>query len=588
MTNLIKKVKVKKQDGTFTDYIPIGAEAKNVKMNNDYSVQENIGNIDIENDGNINEQLENNALLINNINNNKGKVISGSSEYSVFLTNDDYLITITYSGSHPYLAVSKNGEEWNKVFFLPQDMVYPESYDFSITYLNGYFYICYDVKDREYNHYSELPQGIFKGGNRIGITKTKDFIKYEKWIVDVDTQFKQVWAPEWFIDNGNVYLTANVATGTETYVITSESSTVFMHRCFLFTLDSTYKNITNSVEILPSYEHPVIDPYLFKENGNYYLFIKDEDQNTILQFKNSSIMFSSNNLINDIKVYNTMNKIQGIEGPAVIKFNGLYYLYADSYSQSHATKLFLTNDIEKWYNVNTCNSVNSMYHFTPYIINSTTLKNLMIDIFNKNGYPVLINNHYDRIDYIVPQESEYDIFFALNNRKYVFMHGLEGGLTINSINMDLIKSNGTFKILSMSKITKPLIIKNVRDNSSYKVAQEFYNDIVLQMRDSFECYVSATIESYGEIYSGITNNSIFGKVSITTAANTKKLSTINFPQTINEARIQAILLTPLISYSNLDSDIKYVVDSYSSTGFKIGVKTSTAMTLDFYYYVMIR
>ena len=52
--------------------------------------------------------------------------------------------------------------------------------------------------------------------------------------------------------------------------------------------------------------------------------------------------------------------------------------------------------------------------------------------------------------------------------------------------------------------------------------------------------------------------------------------------------IKLILLIYSKSYSNLDSDIKYVVDSYSSTGFKIGVKTSTAMTLDFYYYVMIR
>ncbi len=58
MADLIKKVKIKKQDGTFTDYIPIGAEADNVVMNNNYSVQDNIGNIDIEKDGNIVEQIQ--------------------------------------------------------------------------------------------------------------------------------------------------------------------------------------------------------------------------------------------------------------------------------------------------------------------------------------------------------------------------------------------------------------------------------------------------------------------------------------------------------------------------------------------------
>ena len=58
MADLIKKIKIKKQDGTFTDYIPIGAEAQNVNMQNESSVQANIGNIDLENDGNIDQQLK--------------------------------------------------------------------------------------------------------------------------------------------------------------------------------------------------------------------------------------------------------------------------------------------------------------------------------------------------------------------------------------------------------------------------------------------------------------------------------------------------------------------------------------------------
>lgn len=39
MADLIKKIKIKKQDGTFTDYIPIGAEAKNISTNDGDSVQ---------------------------------------------------------------------------------------------------------------------------------------------------------------------------------------------------------------------------------------------------------------------------------------------------------------------------------------------------------------------------------------------------------------------------------------------------------------------------------------------------------------------------------------------------------------------
>lgn len=39
MADLIKKIKIKKQDGTFTDYIPIGAEAKNVSTEDGESVE---------------------------------------------------------------------------------------------------------------------------------------------------------------------------------------------------------------------------------------------------------------------------------------------------------------------------------------------------------------------------------------------------------------------------------------------------------------------------------------------------------------------------------------------------------------------
>ena len=39
MADLVKKIKIKKQDGTFTDYIPIGAEAQNVSTSDGDSVQ---------------------------------------------------------------------------------------------------------------------------------------------------------------------------------------------------------------------------------------------------------------------------------------------------------------------------------------------------------------------------------------------------------------------------------------------------------------------------------------------------------------------------------------------------------------------
>ena len=58
MANVIKKVKIKKEDDTYTDYIPIGADAKNVTTKNGDSVEDVLGNINLNEDGNIKEQLD--------------------------------------------------------------------------------------------------------------------------------------------------------------------------------------------------------------------------------------------------------------------------------------------------------------------------------------------------------------------------------------------------------------------------------------------------------------------------------------------------------------------------------------------------
>ena len=42
MADLIKKVKIKKQDGTYTDYIPIGVDAKNISMSDGSSIEDKL------------------------------------------------------------------------------------------------------------------------------------------------------------------------------------------------------------------------------------------------------------------------------------------------------------------------------------------------------------------------------------------------------------------------------------------------------------------------------------------------------------------------------------------------------------------
>lgn len=46
MGQIVKKLKLKQADGTFTDYIPLGAEAKNVILNSGETVENKIANIE--------------------------------------------------------------------------------------------------------------------------------------------------------------------------------------------------------------------------------------------------------------------------------------------------------------------------------------------------------------------------------------------------------------------------------------------------------------------------------------------------------------------------------------------------------------
>ncbi len=581
MTDRVKKLKVKKVDGSFTDYISIGADAKDIDMSNGYSVEEAIGSIDVDNDGNIESQLKN----INNKIINQGAILNGAAP--TWLLKNEYLITISYDTSKRFLAISKNGETWYQAFYLNNDLFFPNSYDFSITYYNDYFYICYDVRDENYNGFSELPKDIFKGGNRIGITKTKDFIQYEKWLVDVNPQYKQVFAPEWFIDDNNIYIVANAATGTDIYTSDDLPRPTFMHHCFLYKMDSNFKTIVQETQIL-SYTHPVLDPFLYKENNIYYLFIKDENDKTILQFKNSSLNFNSEHLINTLYNYNSGNENIGMEGPSLIKFNNLYFLYADAYSQNHTPKLFLSDSIEKWYNINTCNSQTSMYHWTPYSINTNLLRQQMIEIFNKNGYPLFVENNYERVDYIVPHQESYDIFFALPERNYIFVHGLDNGLTIKSINMSLMPVNSKIKFLSMSAIPRPLIIKNKQYNSTKKIFREFYDTITLNMRDSLEGTSVSPTDLIGNLQTQINNNSIAGCISVDVIADQNKTVNVSFPQSIETKRIQSLIATPFTEVSNLQYDLKYCIDSYTKTGFSIGIRSGKTMSMMIYYLAIIR
>ena len=57
MSDRIKKIKVKKADGSMTDYIPIGVDAENVDFDNGYKLDNIVGSINPDESGSIAAQL---------------------------------------------------------------------------------------------------------------------------------------------------------------------------------------------------------------------------------------------------------------------------------------------------------------------------------------------------------------------------------------------------------------------------------------------------------------------------------------------------------------------------------------------------
>ena len=63
----IKKIKIKQQDGTLSDYYPIGADAQNIDFTNGYNLDQIVGNINPDEDGTLEVQLSKTIKYYNTV-----------------------------------------------------------------------------------------------------------------------------------------------------------------------------------------------------------------------------------------------------------------------------------------------------------------------------------------------------------------------------------------------------------------------------------------------------------------------------------------------------------------------------------------
>ena len=114
----LKHIRVQQSNGSYSAPIPIGADAVNVQMRNGNNLQETIGNIDSNNDGNITTNLTNLQNAINNLNETKanksqiGSPAATDTAAGMIDTSRIYIYTGNQSGYINGNWYFYNGSTW--------------------------------------------------------------------------------------------------------------------------------------------------------------------------------------------------------------------------------------------------------------------------------------------------------------------------------------------------------------------------------------------------------------------------------------------------------------------------------------------
>lgn len=517
-----------------------------------------------------------NIIALDNFNNlvaEKIKEKQGMISYRPTFLYDDYYFTISYEGHNRiYLYTSLDCINWQKVFEIPKSILMEDctfASDFSCIVDNGYFYLIYDYGNPDYNGWSDLNPDLFRGGNRVGVARTNNFIDWEKWNLPIDLQYKQTFAPEFFIDtNGKHYITISLST-TE---IKTDSSNVsrYFKKNYIIETDDTFHNIINITNNL-NVDFVNIDGFIYKENDIYYLAVKDEEVKTIKIYSSSNIL-SFSNLVSEVKMFDKENNIKGIEAPSIIKINNYYILTVDVYSMDHTTAIFVSQDLENWSNWNLLNTPDYMFHFTP-IKADLSYRNLLIKAYELFNYPTLNSETCvnGMINELTSNNYAYDIFVPLPNSTYIFYGGGTTPFEITPINFFFNNlKNKDFKIVNGSGIDSRDIIVTTA-NQNVKITGQNAQLFGFNWNNG-TCYVyGANLNPIDFIITPGTNITIdyqkcsrIGKIVNLIVSFTPSNSIAEFDTIFtNVPSVSVSLMFPLIERWNTDEPVKwaYVQDS---------------------------
>lgn len=219
--------------------------------------------------------------------------------------------------------------------------------DMYISYENNEF-IPLNGKGILLDEYVRDPSPLFYNGkfyivftcNGVAIAESDDLVNWKTTRVRNNTT-ERYMAPEFVIDNDNVYIALSYTDG-------SKDEDLYIYKTIFLKAN---EDLTKWDDVgclnINSAPSNYIDATFLKENSSWYMFLKVENTGEIQQYK-------ADNLLGPFNLIGTINTNRPCEGITCKKRENRYCLYLDNYLDGYASVIY-SDDLITWFGEETIN-----------------------------------------------------------------------------------------------------------------------------------------------------------------------------------------------------------------------------------------
>lgn len=430
MADRIKKIKIKQADGSFSDYIPIGAEASNVDLSTGETVEKAIGRLD-----KTIRYFDNVEAMKASKNLKEGDVVETLGYYKV---ND--------GGANKFLIASKTSND------VPNDGTI-------LSLQNGLIAIMYDINIINVKQMGA--KGDYDSQSNIGTDNLKFFNLASSNIADGGTIIIEdgdyLLSNNWIIDVENI----NICIKPNATIRSQSTTTTGGLIQFL-----GYYQKTESTSTSPqrNYAHVYGGGYVISTGNN-------NNTNTIgaVRYKNF-IVENINIPTSDRKAITTQYGVSNI----LIKNCNIGESTQNGISIESCQNIIIDNNIVTCLNNNAININNS---------ENVCIKNNML---LSNNFAVYISNNSKNIKVMNNINNNSRRFITASNIENLYIDNniintTEECLNLNAITSNCIISNNTFNsstannLFEFNNVNRPSIYNNINESNTHTNIFNFAN-----------------------------------------------------------------------------------------------------------------